>query len=310
MLDFLLSHKQSDCSPLYILLSLNISNVPETSVSSSLRCRFVYFSAFCRFSTPLTGKPRHGWGLSYKVFSRSFFSTQTVCWVKNKLCVCSKLGNAATSQKSKCLLFISANTRIGEYLDFDTIRFQQYQITFRRPHVTSMQLKLAPDEKSKKILKFFPPFSSPWEMRLISPVQMRHISQNCYKIHGKESGADNRPQDHTKTVWVCLDFSSILLCRKYVLICMTPCCAGGLPIWWGVGEEVLLDFYPGELNSKVKGEEGELTTPMSWCSTKCLRCCTARRTCKRWGEFRLPTSTNIPESSSRFRSFASTWCIG
>ena len=151
MLDFLLSHKQSDCSPLYILLSLNISNVPETSVSLSLRCRFVYFSAFCRFSTPLTGKPRHGWGLSYKVFSRSFFSTQTVCWVKNKLCVCSKLGNAATSQKSKCLLFISANTRIGEYLDFDTIRFQQYQITFRRPHVTSMQLKLAPDEKSKKI---------------------------------------------------------------------------------------------------------------------------------------------------------------
>ena len=111
----------------------------------------VYFSAFCRFSTPLTGKPRHGWGLSYKVFSRSFFSTQTVCWVKNKLCVCSKLGNAATSQKSKCLLFISANTRIGEYLDFDTIRFQQYQITFRRPHVTSMQLKLAPDKKSKKI---------------------------------------------------------------------------------------------------------------------------------------------------------------
>ena len=42
-------------------------------------------------------------------------------------------------------------------------------------------------------------------MRLISPVQMRHISQNCYKIHGKERGADNtRPQDHTKTVWVCL----------------------------------------------------------------------------------------------------------
>ena len=109
------------------------------------------FLHFAGFQPLKTGKPRHGWGLSYKVFSRSFFSTQTVCWVKNKLCVCSKLGNAATSQKSKCLLSISANTRIGEYLDFDTIRFQQYQITFRRPHVTSMQLKLAPDEKSKKI---------------------------------------------------------------------------------------------------------------------------------------------------------------
>ena len=55
------------------------------------------------------------------------------------------------------------------------------------------------------MLLFFALISSPWEMRLISPVQMRHISQNCYKIHGKERGADNtRPQDHTKTVWVCL----------------------------------------------------------------------------------------------------------
>ena len=90
---------------------------------------------------------------------------------------------------------------------------------------------------------------------------------------------------------------------------MTPCCAGGLPIWWLVAEEVLLDSYLG-LSSKLRAEGTELTTPMSWCCTKSLPCCTARRTCKRWGEFRLPTSTNIPESSSRFRSFASTWCIG
>ena len=90
---------------------------------------------------------------------------------------------------------------------------------------------------------------------------------------------------------------------------MTPCCAGGLPIWWLVAEEVLLDSYLG-LSSKLRAEGTELTTPMSWCCTKSLPCCTARRTCKRWEAFRLPTSTNIPESSSRFRSFASTWCIG
>ena len=229
--------------------------------------------------------------------SRKLFGSKTNC-------VCSKLGNAVPKIEMFALNF-SQHTHIGEYLDFDKIRFQQkYQITLGRPHVTSTW------RKKSTILMFFPLFSSPWEMRLISPVQTRHISQNCYKIHGKESEADNRPQDHTKTVWVCL-ILVLLLCRKYVLICMTPCCVGGLPIWWEVGEEVLLDFSPGEeeLNSKQLREE-ELTTPMSWCSTKCLRCCTARRTCKRWAEFLLQTSTNIPESSSRFPSFASTWCIG
>lgn len=108
-----------------------------------LHCRFSYFgfSAFCRFSTPFTGKPRR-WGLSYKVFWRSFF-TQTV-WVKNKLCLL-KTRQRRVPKIEMFAFHFSQHTHIGEYLDFYTIRFQQYQITFGQPHGTSMQLKLAPD---------------------------------------------------------------------------------------------------------------------------------------------------------------------
>ena len=107
---------------IYFCLSTFQMSHSETSVSSSLRCRFVYFSAFCRFSTPFTGKPRR-WGLSYKVFWRSFF-TQTV-WVKNKLCLL-KTRQRRPKNRNVCFSFqpthISGSIWISTQLDFDDIR--------------------------------------------------------------------------------------------------------------------------------------------------------------------------------------------
>ena len=90
--------------------------------------KFIYFgfSAFCRFSisTPFLQANPDVEDCHTKCFgevsSRKQFGLKTNC-------VCSKLGNAA-SQKSKCLLFISANTHISgsiwisTQLDFNNIR--------------------------------------------------------------------------------------------------------------------------------------------------------------------------------------------
>ena len=76
------------------------------------------------FQPPFTGKPRPSWGLSYKVFWRSFFTTQTV-WVKNKLCLL-KTRQRRPKNRNVCFSFqpthISGSIWISTQLDFNNIR--------------------------------------------------------------------------------------------------------------------------------------------------------------------------------------------
>ena len=109
---------------LYITVSQHFK-CPIVLARLLLHCRFSYFgfSAFCRFFHPFYRQTQ-----TLRIVIQSVLEKFLQQFGLKTNCVCSKLGNAA-SQKSKCLLFISANTQhisgniwISTQLDFNNIR--------------------------------------------------------------------------------------------------------------------------------------------------------------------------------------------
>ena len=136
MLDFLLCNQQSNCSPhiisiYYCLSTFQMSHSVLARLLPRRHCvaeihllRFFCILQVFNFNPLLQANPDvedcHTKCFGEVSSPRKQFGLKTNC-------VCSKLGNAA-SQKSKCLLFISANTHISgsiwisTQLDFNNIR--------------------------------------------------------------------------------------------------------------------------------------------------------------------------------------------